>query len=95
MANKKSNVLTIRVPHDLKDRIEKTAHKQGVSMNQFAIYALAREISELETASFLRDQYGDKTPKEIYQNFDKIMNKISKKKRKPDWDKLDSQESDL
>ena len=59
--SKKSNVLTIRVPGDLKDRIEKAAGQQGVSMNQFAIYAFTREISELEAASFFQEQYADKT----------------------------------
>jgi len=53
--------LTIRVPGDLKDRIEKAPGQQGVSMNQFAIYAFTREISELEAASFFQEQYADKT----------------------------------
>ena len=35
---KNSSVMTVRVPKDLKARIEKAADKQGVSMNQFAIY---------------------------------------------------------
>ena len=34
---KKRNVLTIRVPADLKHHIEKTAALQGVSINQLAV----------------------------------------------------------
>jgi len=44
MANKKKNVLTIRVPEDLKVRIEKYSAMQGVSINQFALYAFTKEL---------------------------------------------------
>lgn len=88
---KKNNVLTIRVPRDLKDRIEKAASKQGVSMNQFAIYAFTREISELETAAFFQDQYAGKSKKEILDAFDAVMKKVPKRKT-PAWDKLENEE---
>ena len=89
MASKKNNVLTIRVPYDLKERIEKSAYKQGVSMNQFAIYAFTRELSELETASFLQEQYAGKSAREIFQEFDDVMNKVPLKKRRPSWDQIE------
>ena len=89
MATKQSNVLTIRVPKDLKDRIEKMAHEQGVSMNQFAIYAFTREISELESVAFFQSQYINKKPKEIMDGFDAVMAKIPKRKKRPSWDQLD------
>lgn len=90
MAIKQNNVLTIRVPKDLKDRIEKMAHNQGVSMNQFAIYAFTREISELESAAFFQSQYEGKKPKEIMGDFDAVMNKVPKRKVQPAWDRIDS-----
>ena len=86
--SKKNNVLTIRVPRDLKDRIEKAADEQGVSMNQFAIYAFTREISEMETASFFQDQYSSKTKKEIFAEFDAVMKKIPGR-RTPAWDRIE------
>ncbi len=86
--SRKSNVLTIRVPRDLKDRIEKAADEQGVSMNQFAIYAFTRGISELETTSFFQNQYAGKTKREIFDEFDNVMKKIPKK-RTPAWDKIE------
>ena len=43
------NTLTIRVPEELKDRIETLAAQQGVSINQLAMYAFTKEIGELET----------------------------------------------
>ncbi len=90
MPTKQNNVLTIRVPKDLKDRIEKIAHQQGVSMNQFAIYAFTREISELELATFFQSQYKNKKPKEIMDGFDTVMAKVPKRKTRPSWDQLDA-----
>jgi uncharacterized protein (DUF1778 family) len=87
--SKKNNVLTIRVPNDLKDRIEKAAAQQGVSMNQFALYAFTREIAELEAASYFRNQYSTKNRKEIFDEFDEIMDKIPRR-RLPAWDKIGS-----
>ena len=87
--SKKSNVLTIRVPRDLKDRIEKTADQQGVSMNQFAIYAFTRGISELEAASFFQEQYAGKTRPQIFQDFDAVMSKVPTRKKRPRWDEID------
>lgn len=49
----KKNVMTIRIPDDLKRRIKKIAEKQGVSLNQFALYAFTKEIGELETNEYL------------------------------------------
>ena len=69
-------------------RIEKTAAMQGVSMNQFAIYAFTREIGELETAAFFQDQYAGKSKKEILDAFDAVMKKIPKRSA-PAWDKLE------
>lgn len=86
--NERSNVITIRVPRDLKERIEKAADQQGVSMNQFAIYAFTRGISELETASFFQNQYSGKTRKEVFRAFDEVMKKVPKK-RVPAWDKAE------
>jgi len=50
----KKNVLTIRIPEDLKDRLERTASAQGVSLNQFALYAFTRGLNDVETAQFFK-----------------------------------------
>ena len=49
-----TNTLTIRVPAVLKNRIEKVSALQGVSINQFALYAFTKEIAELEKQSPFR-----------------------------------------
>jgi len=82
-----SSVLTIRVPFDLKHRIEKTADTQGVSINQFALYAFTKEISELESKKKIHRYYSGKDKREIVSDFDSVMTKV-KKRKVPDWDKI-------
>ena len=49
----KTNVMTIRVPEELKERIERTASLQGVSINQFALYGASFKSPELEPVSLI------------------------------------------
>ncbi len=85
----KKNVLTIRVPEELKNRIEKTASLQGVSINQFALYAFSKGISEIETSKFFQNRIGNKSKKSIEKNFLKVWDKASVNPNKiPEWDKI-------
>ncbi|MBF0452847.1 MAG: pentapeptide repeat-containing protein [Candidatus Magnetomorum sp.] len=43
-----SNDFTIRVPGDLKQKIEIEAENQGVTLNEFAMYIFTKEISHIE-----------------------------------------------
>ena len=81
----KKNVLTIRVPAELKKKIENVAKKQGVSMNQFALYAFTKEIGELETNGFLREYLKNKSKQEIYENFEEALSAV-KDRKVPQWD---------
>ena len=83
----KASVLTIRVPSELKHKIERVAEEQGVSINQLALYAFTKEIQEIETSEYF-SQYRGKIPKsKILENFDAVINKV-KSNDVPDWDKL-------
>ena len=82
------NVLTIRIPKELKKKIEKVAEKQGVSMNQFALYAFTKEIGELETDEFFKQYLKNKSKEEIYENFNEAMSKV-KEREVPDWDETE------
>jgi len=83
----KSSVLTIRVPKELKHKIERIADDQGVSINQLALYAFTKEISEIETSSYFQARFNSKTKKEILGDFDSVMEKVGTSKT-PDWDKV-------
>lgn len=83
----KKNVLTIRVPEDLKIKLEKTARAQGVSLNQFALYAFTRGLSDIDTTSYFKDLIAGKDPDSILADFDKVIGKVKSRKAK-DWDSL-------
>jgi len=86
MENRKKNILTIRVPEDLKARIEKYSAMQGVSINQFALYAFTKELGQLETSRYFTEILREKNTQEILAGFDAVMDKVPKR-RVPDWDK--------
>jgi len=81
------NTLTIRVPEELKNRIETLAAQQGISINQFAMYAFAKEIGELETGEFFRNMTRGIDKKELFRRFDKILGDVPKREV-PEWDGL-------
>lgn len=73
----KRSVLTIRVPEDLKIRLEKLADSQGVSLNQLALYAFSKEASQMESQMFLSSRLGNRSRNEVLRNFDSVMSKVS------------------
>lgn len=86
MASKGRNLLTIRVPEDLKVRIEKYSAMQGVSINQFAMYVFAKELGELESSRYFTDLLRNKNRQDVLAKFDSVMNKV-KKRSVPAWDR--------
>jgi len=86
MANK-TNTLTIRVPEDLKRRIEKLAALQGVSINQFALYAFTKEISEMEGGTYFSNMVKGINKKHLMAEIDRILAKVPERAI-PEWDRL-------
>ncbi len=86
MKNKQSTLI-IRLPNELKHKVELMAEEQGVSLNQFALYAFTKEVIQTETQSYFQNIWKSKTKKEILGNFDEVLKKIGKRNI-PDWDKL-------
>ncbi len=84
----KANILTIRVPADLKNRIARAAEEQGVSINQLAMYMFAKKIGNIEAGQHMSNFLKGRSGKDILSGFDEIMSKV-KKRRVPNWDKLD------
>ncbi|MEK6647479.1 MAG: toxin-antitoxin system HicB family antitoxin [Candidatus Firestonebacteria bacterium] len=85
----KASVLTIRIPKRLKNEIEKISDTQGVSINQFALFAFTKEIVEIEDNKYIQKILKNKTREEILSNYDNIMsNKKYSKEDIPVWDKL-------
>jgi len=85
----KANVLTIRVPSDLKHRIASVAEEQGVSINQLAMYMFTKEIGNLEASKKISKYWKDYSVKQIMTDFDDVMKKV-KDRPVPDWDKIET-----
>ncbi len=83
----KASVLTIRVPSELKDRMERVADEQGISMNQLALYAFTKELAEMETSEYFQKYWKNYKKDEILKDFDAVMKKV-KSTKVPNWDKL-------
>jgi len=85
----KASVMTIRVPSDLKHRIELVAEEQGVSINQLAMYMFTKEIGNLEASQTISRYWKDYSKENILTGFDEVMRKV-KDRPIPDWDKIES-----
>lgn len=81
----KPSVLTIRVPADLKHRIEIAAEEQGVSTNQLAMYMFAREVSSLEAGKHMAGYWSGYSKEDVFSGFDRAMSKV-RRRRVPAWD---------
>lgn len=83
----KQSTLILRLPNELKHKVELMAEEQGVSLNQFALYAFTKEVVQSETLSYFQAARRGKGRKEILSEFDAVMKKAAKRKV-PDWDKV-------
>jgi hypothetical protein len=83
----KASVLTLRVPMELKHKIEKMADKQGLSINQLALYAFTKEVKEMETFDYLSKYWKNKSKKIILNDFDEVLSRV-KDGSTPSWDKI-------
>jgi len=84
----KASVMTVRIPADLKRRIEIVAEEQGVSLNQLAMYMFTREVSSLEAGSTISKYWDGYKKSEILHDFDDVMDKV-KSRKVPEWDRIE------
>jgi hypothetical protein len=87
LSKKKSYSLTLRLPNDLKSRLEKQALIQGVSINQLVNYIINCEITQLELISKLETGLSKKSITQLENSAKKIMDKIPSR-NVPVWDKI-------
>ncbi len=82
----KTNTITVRIPEELKLRIEKISKRQGVSMNQFAMYALTKEAGELEANEWFKNYLRGKKRDALYESFSEAL-EVVQERPVPDWDR--------
>ena len=80
------NTLTIRVPEDLKQRIERLSVTQGVSINQFALYAFTKEIAELEASEYFTSCPQGVDRRTLMREIDTILETVPDR-AVPEWDR--------
>ncbi|MCK5725402.1 MAG: toxin-antitoxin system HicB family antitoxin [Thiotrichaceae bacterium] len=85
----KTQVVTLRVPAELKQRLESEAHLQGVSMNNLANYLLTTQISLLEALSTIEARMANKSYIELKKRVNEVLNSVQKNNNIPVWDQID------
>ncbi len=82
----KTQIVTLRVPAELKGRLEYEARQQGVSLNNLANYFLATQLSQLETLSIIESRISKKSIGDLKTKVKRILNAVPHKKAVPEWD---------
>lgn len=83
-----ASIMTLRVPKELKHKIEKAAVKQGVSINQLALYFFSKEIAEMDVTDTFAKFWKGRSKEQIFAGFDEIMVSVPKRRTLPDWDRV-------
>ena len=81
----KTNVLTLRVPWELKRRLEMESKFQGVSLNQLSNYLLNEQLTQLELISSLESRLSGKSIGDLKIKVSNILKKVPMKKTQS-WD---------
>ena len=82
----KTQVVTLRVPAELKIRLAHEAKAQGVSLNNLANYLLTTQLSQLEALSVVDARISKKNISALKSKVTKILNAVPRKKTVPEWD---------
>ena len=84
----KSLTLTLRMPVDLKKRLEREAKYQGVSLNQLTNYMITVQLTQLEMVSSLEEKLIGKSIPNLKKKVLSILDKIPER-NVPTWDSLE------
>ncbi|MDZ7361771.1 MAG: type II toxin-antitoxin system HicB family antitoxin [candidate division KSB1 bacterium] len=80
-----TQVLTLRMPAELKVRLEREAKHQGVSLNQLANYMLNIQITQLEMVSMLESRLNRKSISSLKRRVSNILKKVPSRSVQ-EWD---------
>lgn len=82
-----TQVVTLRMPNELKKRLEQEAKCQGVSMNQLANYLLNVQVTQLEMVSALEARLSRKSADALRKKARHVLKKVPRREV-PDWDRI-------
>jgi len=83
----RGQVLSLRMPVDLKKRLEHQAKVQGISLNQMATYLISTELSQLETIEKIDYKFKSNKLSDLKRRVKKILNKVPSR-AVPVWDQI-------
>ncbi len=81
-----TQVVTLRVPKELKKRLEREARYQGVSLNQLTNYLLNTQLTQIEMISVLEARLSNKSISSLKRKVGKILDRVPSRDV-PEWDK--------
>ena len=84
----KSQVVTLRMPAELKRRLEREARYQGVSLNQLTNYLLTIQLTQLELISDLEKRLAQKSLADLKGKVRAMLAKVPSREV-ADWDVLE------
>lgn len=67
----RTSTYPLRLPRSLKDAVEKLSRKDGTSINQFVVMAVAEKISAMTTAEY----FTERKARADMETFDRILNR--------------------
>ena len=80
-----TRVVTLRMPIELKTRLEREAKYQGVSINQLATYLLNVQVTQLEMISILETRLRQKSISGLKRRVRNILKKVPSREVQ-EWD---------
>jgi predicted DNA binding CopG/RHH family protein len=81
-----TQVITLRVPSELKNRLAHEAKSQGVSLNNLANYFLTTQLSQLEALSVVEARIAKKDISALKAKVTELLNAVPKSKKVSAWD---------
>lgn len=87
-SQKTTQVVTLRLPVELKARLDQQAKQQGVSVNNLANYLLTTQLSQLETLAAIEQRLKTKDLASLKRKVFSILDSVPGKPDVPEWDRL-------
>jgi len=84
-----TQVVTLRMPKELKQRLDREAKYQGVSLNQLANYLVNTQLTHMEAVSILESRLEKKSIPVLKRKARRVLSKVPDR-NVPSWDSIDS-----
>lgn len=75
----KTQVVTLRMPKELKCRLDREAKYQGISLNQLTNYLVNIQLTHLESVSILESRLEKKSLRSLKGKVKKILDNVPEK----------------